>query len=98
MLLAGQIATGIFLAMHYVPSAQMAFASVEHLMRDVSYGWLIRYWHANGASCMFATVYVHIAKGLYHSSYSSPRQYVWITGVVLLLVMVITAFIGYVLP
>nr|WGW14729.1 cytochrome b [Rufusia pilicola] len=98
MALLSQMVTGIFLAMHYLPSAHLAFASVEHIMRDVSGGWLLRYWHANGASLMFAVVYLHMAKGLYHSSFTAPRQYVWLVGVMILFIMIITAFIGYVLP
>ena len=93
-----QILTGIFLAMHYVPNADLAFASVDHIMRDINYGWLIRYLHANGASMFFLVVYVHIFRGLYYGSYTNPRQLVWCTGVVILLLMILTAFMGYVLP
>ena len=93
-----QILTGIFLAMHYVPNAELAFASVDHIMRDINYGWLIRYLHANGASMFFLVVYVHIFRGLYYGSYTNPRQLVWCTGVVILLIMILTAFMGYVLP
>jgi ubiquinol-cytochrome c reductase cytochrome b subunit len=93
-----QIATGIFLAMHYCAHVDMAFVSVEHIMRDVNCGWLLRYMHANGASMFFITVYMHMFRGLYYGSYSSPREVVWVVGVVILLLMIITAFIGYVLP
>ncbi len=93
-----QIITGIFLAMHYVAHADLAFISVEHIMRDVNYGWLIRYIHANGASMFFLVVYVHIFRGLYYSSYTYPRQILWCIGVIILLVMILTAFMGYVLP
>ena len=93
-----QIATGIFLAMHYTPHVDLAFLSVEHIMRDVEGGWLLRYMHANGASMFFLVVYLHIFRGLYYASYSSPRELVWCMGVIILLLMIITAFIGYVLP
>lgn len=93
-----QIVTGIFLAMHYVPNSLIAFFSVEHIMRDINYGWLIRYFHANGASMFFLVVYVHIFRGLYYGSYLHPRQPIWAIGVIILLVMIGTAFMGYVLP
>lgn len=93
-----QILTGVFLAMHYTPHVDLAFLSVEHIMRDVEGGWLLRYMHANGASMFFIVVYLHMFRGLYYASYVSPRETVWIVGVVLLLLMIITAFIGYVLP
>ncbi len=93
-----QILSGIFLAMHYTPNIELAFASVEHIMRDVEGGWFLRYLHANGASMFFIVVYLHILRGLYYGSYASPRELVWIVGVVILLLMIITAFIGYVLP
>jgi quinol-cytochrome oxidoreductase complex cytochrome b subunit len=93
-----QLLTGIFLAMHYVPNAELAFSSVEHIMRDINNGWFIRYMHANGASMFFLVVYVHLFRGLYYGSYSYPRQLVWCTGVVILLIMILTAFMGYVLP
>nr|YP_009114046.1 apocytochrome b [Ahnfeltia plicata]AHB62109.1 apocytochrome b [Ahnfeltia plicata]UAT97981.1 apocytochrome b [Ahnfeltia plicata]UAT98007.1 apocytochrome b [Ahnfeltia plicata] len=93
-----QIITGIFLAMHYTPHVDLAFASVEHIARDVNYGWLLRYAHANGASMFFIVVYMHVFRGLYFGSYAKPRQWVWVIGVVILLLMIITAFIGYVLP
>lgn len=93
-----QIATGIFLAMHYTAHIDLAFASVEHIMRDVNYGWLIRYVHANGASMFFVMVYLHIGRGLYHGSYTQPRVMLWNIGVVILILMMATAFLGYVLP
>ena len=93
-----QIVTGIVLAMHYTADAGLAFASVEHIMRNVNYGWLIRYIHAVGASMFFLAFYVHIFRGLYYVSYKAPREILWILGVVIYLLMVITAFMGYVLP
>ena len=92
------IATGVFLAMNYTPSANLAFDSVERIMRDVNYGWLIRYLHMNGASMFFAIVYIHLFRGLYYGSYKEPRQLLWILGVVILVLMIATAFMGYVLP
>ncbi|MBV8092713.1 MAG: cytochrome b N-terminal domain-containing protein [Acetobacteraceae bacterium] len=96
--LAIMLATGIFLAMNYQPNTQMAFDSVERIMRDVNYGWLMRYVHMNGASMFFAVVYIHIFRGLYYGSYKYPRELLWMIGVVLLLLMMATAFMGYVLP
>ncbi|MGC8537101.1 MAG: cytochrome b, partial [Rhizomicrobium sp.] len=93
-----QIITGIVLAMHYIPSDTMAFDSVEKIMRDVNYGWLMRYLHANGASMFFLAVYVHIFRGLYYGSYKAPREVLWILGVIIYLLMMATAFLGYVLP
>ncbi|MAP96420.1 MAG: cytochrome b [Ponticaulis sp.] len=93
-----QIITGIVLAMHYVPNTEMAFASVERIMRDVEYGWLMRYIHANGASMFFLAVYIHMFRGLYYGSYKAPREISWILGVVIYLLMTGTAFMGYVLP
>jgi ubiquinol-cytochrome c reductase cytochrome b subunit len=93
-----QIITGIFLAMHYTPQIDLAFLSVEHIMRDVNNGWLIRYLHANGASMFFLVVYIHIARGLYYGSFQKPRGFVWVVGVVILILMMATAFMGYVLP
>jgi len=94
-----QIVTGIVLAMHYVPNADLAFNSVEgRIMREVNYGWLIRYVHANGASMFFLAVYIHMARGLYYGSYKVPREVIWILGVLLYLLMMATAFFGYVLP
>jgi ubiquinol-cytochrome c reductase cytochrome b subunit len=93
-----QIATGIFLAMHYTAHVDLAFHSIQHIMRDVSNGWLLRYLHANGASLFFIVVYMHLFRGLYYTSYAQPRELVWLLGVIILLVMILTAFIGYVLP
>lgn len=93
-----QIITGIFLAMHYTPHIDMAFFSVEHIMRDVNYGWLLRYLHANGASFFFIVVYTHMFRGLYYGSYLYPRQLLWITGAIIYFLMMATAFLGYVLP
>jgi Cytochrome b/b6/petB len=93
-----QIATGVFLAMHYCPEVNLAFNSVEHIMREVSGGYILRYAHANGASLFFLVVMVHILRGLYYGSYYAPREAVWIIGVIILFLMVATAFIGYALP
>lgn len=93
-----QILTGVFLAMHYTPSVDLAFVSVEHIIRDVNYGWLIRYLHANTASFFFIFVYLHIGRGLYYGSYKSPRILPWSIGVVILVLMMAIAFLGYVLP
>jgi ubiquinol-cytochrome c reductase cytochrome b subunit len=93
-----QIITGIFLAMHYSPHIDLAFNSVEHIMRDVNNGWLIRYLHANGASMFFIVVYCHIFRGLYYGSYMFPRGKLWASGVIIFLLMMATAFMGYVLP
>ena len=93
-----QILTGIFLTMHYTPHTAMAFDSVEHIMRDVNYGWLMRYAHANGASMFFIVVYIHMFRGLYYGSYKAPRELLWMLGVVILVLMMATAFMGYVLP
>jgi len=92
------IATGIFLAMNYNPSTAGAFDSVERIMRDVNYGWLLRYAHMNGASMFFIVLYVHIFRGMYYGSYKAPRELLWITGVLLFLLVMATAFMGYVLP
>ena len=93
-----QIVTGVTLAMHYTPSVLEAFNSVEHIMRDVNNGWLIRYLHANTASAFFFLVYLHIGRGLYYGSYKSPRTLTWVIGTIILIVMMATAFLGYVLP
>ncbi|RYE15141.1 MAG: cytochrome b [Rickettsiales bacterium] len=93
-----QILTGVFLAMHYTPSVDLAFVSVEHIMRDVNYGWLIRYLHANTASFFFIFVYLHIGRGLYYGSYKTPRVLLWSIGVIILVLMMAIAFLGYVLP
>lgn len=92
------IISGIFLAMHYTPHVDHAFASVEHIMRDVNGGWLMRYVHMNGASMFFIVVYLHIFRGLYFGSYKEPRELLWIMGVFILFAMMATAFMGYVLP
>ncbi len=93
-----QILTGLFLAMHYVPNVNLAFDSVERIMRDVNYGWLIRYTHAIGASMFFVVTYIHIFRTLYYGSYKSPREVLWWLGIIILLLMMATAFMGYVLP
>jgi len=92
------IVTGVVLAMHYTPTTDGAFKSVEHIMRDVNYGWLIRYVHTTGASMFFAVVYLHLFRGLYYGSYKSPRELLWWLGVIILLLMMATAFFGYTLP
>src|SRR5579862_1661400 len=96
--LAVQIITGIVLAMHYKPDSTLAFSSVEKIMREVNYGWLIRYIHSNGASMFFLAVYIHMFRGLYYGSYKAPRELIWIIGVLIYLLMMATAFFGYVLP
>jgi ubiquinol-cytochrome c reductase cytochrome b subunit len=93
-----QIITGIFLAMHYTPHIDYAFWSVEHIMRDVNNGWFLRYTHANGASMMFLMIYIHMFKNLYYGSYTAPRHWLWVSGVVILIATMATGFIGYVLP
>ncbi|MBK6297923.1 MAG: cytochrome b/b6 [Sphingomonadales bacterium] len=93
-----QIVTGIVLAMHYAANGAVAFDSVEHIMRDVNSGWFLRYAHANGATMFFIVVYLHIFRGLYFGSYKAPREMVWLLGVVIFLLMMATAFMGYVLP
>ena len=93
-----QIITGVTLAMHYVSNIDYAFTSVEHIMREVNNGWLIRYLHANGAGFFFIIVYIHIGKGLYYGSYQKPRELTWSIGVIIFLIMIITAFLGYTLP
>jgi ubiquinol-cytochrome c reductase cytochrome b subunit len=93
-----QIVTGIVLAMHYNSQAETAFASVEHIMRDVNGGWFLRYMHSNGASFFFVVTYIHIFRGLYYGSYKAPREMVWMLGLVIFLLMMATAFMGYVLP
>ena len=93
-----QIITGVFLAMHYNPSVLEAFNSIEHIMRDVNNGWLIRYLHSNTASAFFFLVYLHIGRGLYYGSYRAPRTLVWSLGTVIFILMIVTAFLGYVLP
>ncbi|HQY74149.1 MAG TPA: cytochrome b/b6 [Aestuariivirga sp.] len=98
IMLVAQLITGIVLAMHYTAHVDMAFDSVEHIMRDVNYGWLLRYLHANGASMFFIAVYVHMFRGMYYGSYKAPREVLWMIGVLIYLVMMATAFMGYVLP
>lgn len=93
-----QILTGIFLSMYYVSDQSMAMWSVEHIMRDVNFGWLVRYAHANGASMFFVAVYCHILRGMYYGSYFHPRSPLWSVGVLIFFFMIVTAFIGYVLP
>jgi len=93
-----QIITGLVLAMHYVAHADLAFGSVEHIMRDVNYGWLIRYLHANGSSMFFLAVYIHIFRALFYGSYKAPREMIWIIGMLIYMLMMATAFMGYVLP
>ena len=93
-----QIINGLVLAMHYIAHADLAFESVEHIMRDVNYGWLIRYVHANGASMFFLAVYIHIFRSLFYGSYKSPREVIWIIGMLIYFLMMATAFLGYVLP
>jgi len=98
MMLGVQILTGVILAMHYTPEATMAFRSVESIVRDVNYGWLLRNMHASGASMFFLAVYVHMFRGLYYGSYKEPREVLWILGVIIYLLMMATGFMGYVLP
>jgi len=93
-----QVVTGIFLAMHYTPEVNLAFYSVEHIMRDVNFGSILRYTHANGASMFFLVVYIHMFRGLYYTSYVYPRRSLWISGVIIFILMMATAFMGYVLP
>src|SRR5437868_13117684 len=94
-MLVAQIVTGVVLAMHYTPHVDHAFNSVEHIMRDVNWGWLLRYIHMNGASMFFVVVYVHIFRGLYYGSYKSPRELLWWLGIIIFLLMMATAFMGY---
>ena len=96
-MLGAQIVTGVVLAMHYTPESTMAFNSVEHIMRDVNYGWLLRYLHSNGASMFFLAVYIHIFRGMYYGSYKEPREVLWTLGVIIYLLMMATGFMGYVL-
>jgi ubiquinol-cytochrome c reductase cytochrome b/c1 subunit len=98
VMLVVQIITGIVLVMHYTAHADMAFNSVEHIMRDVNYGWLLRYLHSNGASMFFIAVYIHMFRGMYYGSYKAPREVLWMIGVIIYLIMMATAFMGYVLP
>ncbi len=98
LMLVTQIITGIVLVMHYTPHVDHAFNSVEHIMRDVNWGWMLRYTHANGASMFFVAVYIHMLRGLYYGSYKAPREVLWILGVIIYLLMMATGFMGYVLP
>ena len=98
LVLVNQIVTGVWLAMMYKPSATEAFASVEYIMRDVDYGWLLRYLHSTGASAFFLVIYLHMFRGLIYGSYREPRELLWIIGVVIYVVMMATAFMGYLLP
>jgi len=93
-----QIVTGVILAMHYAANGNVAFDSVEHIMRDVNWGWMLRYAHANGASAFFAVIYLHMFRGFFYSSYKAPREMVWLLGVVIFLLTMATGFMGYVLP
>jgi ubiquinol-cytochrome c reductase cytochrome b/c1 subunit len=97
-MLVAQIVTGVVLTMHYTPETTLAFDSVEHIMRDVNWGWALRYAHANGASMFFLAVYIHIFRGMYYGSYKEPREVLWILGVVIFVLMMATGFLGYVLP
>ncbi len=98
LVLVNQIVTGIWLAMNYKPDANLAFASVEYIMRDVDWGWLLRYLHSTGASAFFAVIYLHMFRGLMYGSYRKPRELIWIIGVIIYLAMMATAFMGYLLP
>jgi len=98
IMLVVMIVTGVFLAMQYTPHADLAFDSVERMMRDVDYGWMLRYAHMNGASMFFALLYIHMFRGLYYGSYKQPRELLWILGVIILILAIMTAFMGYVLP
>ena len=93
-----QIVTGIVLAMHYAANTEVAFSQIEHIMRNVNYGWMFKNAHANGASFFFIVIYLHIFRGFYFSSYKAPREMIWLLGVVIFLLMMATAFMGYVLP
>ncbi len=97
-MLAAQIVTGVVLAMHYTPHSGLAFDSIEHIMRDVNYGWLLRYAHANGASMFFLALYIHMFRGMYYGSFKAPREVLWLLGVIIFLLAIATAFTGYVLP
>jgi len=97
-MLVAQIVTGVVLVMHYTPQSGLAFASIEHIMRDVNYGWLLRYAHANGASMFFLALYIHMFRGMYYGSCKAPREVLWLLGVIIFLLAIATAFTGYVLP
>ncbi len=93
-----QILTGVILTMFYTPNILLAFSSVEYIMREISFGWLVRYVHSNGASFFFIIVYLHIARGLIMGSYLYPRRGLWVSGMIIFILMILTAFLGYVLP
>jgi quinol-cytochrome oxidoreductase complex cytochrome b subunit len=93
-----QLLTGILLAMHYISHIDYAFLSIEHIMRNVNFGWLLRYIHSNGASLFFIVIYIHIFRGLFFGSFLYPRELLWVVGVIIFILMIITAFFGYVLP
>ena len=97
-MLLSQIITGIILVMHYTPQVDLAFAAKEHIVRDVNYGWLIQKLHEVGSSMFFMAVYIHMFRGMYFGSYKAPREVLWMIGVLIYLVMMATAFMGYVLP
>jgi len=96
--LVSQIITGLILAMHYKPELLLAHESILHIQHDVYFGWFIRYAHANGASFFFIAVYIHMARGIYYGSFLFPRQKVWVSGSLIWLLMIVTAFTGYILP
>lgn len=97
-LLLVQIITGFFLAMYYVPNAELAFWSVDYIMREVHFGWLLRYLHSNGASMFFLVVYIHMGRSLFYNSFVFPRHLLWVSGLIIFVLMIATAFLGYVLP
>ena len=98
LVLVNQLLTGIWLTMNYTPSAEEAFSSVEYIMRDVDYGWLLRYMHSTGASAFFIVVYLHMFRDLIYGSYKKPRELLWVFGMMILIVLMAEAFVGYVLP
>ena len=98
LVLVNQLLTGIWLTMNYTPSAEQAFASVEYIMRDVSYGWLLRYMHSTGASAFFIVVYLHMFRALIYGSYKKPRELLWVIGMLIFVILMAEAFVGYVLP
>ena len=98
LVLVNQLLTGIWLTMNYTPSSEEAFASVEYIMRDVDYGWLLRYMHSTGASAFFIVVYLHMMRALMYGSYKKPRELIWVFGMMIFIVLMAEAFVGYVLP
>ena len=98
LVLVNQLLTGIWLTMNYVPSQEEAFASVEYIMRDVDYGWILRYMHSTGASAFFVVIYLHMFRALIYGSYQKPRELIWIFGMLIFVVLMAEAFMGYVLP